>query len=332
MFWYLPFPPAPSVTLGFLMEFEGMEWSHTPFTEGELHLASALYEELEDDISLCVLSLLVPSSSKSPPSPVISPSLPLPPPLLISTSSSVLPPLFPFSPSALPLTPLCCVDLPWVFRSPAPPCQEDPLAPPPVAEPVTPTWLADLPWLHLRPSSLWLHRTPFSSTSVRRRSACATVFLGFQLHFVPPPFGFASPLAPWLYLRLSPSASPGSPPPSAPPLSVVPLVKPAKSPSWLLPPSAESPWAFVWAVVCISTWLLLLLAAPNIIAFLVSPADLFSSLSFTSPSSTTTAPTLPPILDFLCLRCEDLPSGGVLKRVCFMVVFGFPCLPARRCY
>lgn len=40
-----------SVTVGVLVEFEGMEWSpaHDPIAEGAMQLASALYEELEDE-------------------------------------------------------------------------------------------------------------------------------------------------------------------------------------------------------------------------------------------------------------------------------------------
>ncbi|ROL41531.1 hypothetical protein DPX16_6929 [Anabarilius grahami] len=75
----------------------------------------------------------------------------------MTASSSTPPPLVPFSPLAPPLTPLCCMDLPLVFLSPAPPWQEDPLAPPPATKPVTPPRLVDhstgsivppaLPWL-----------------------------------------------------------------------------------------------------------------------------------------------------------------------------------------
>ncbi|ROL53998.1 hypothetical protein DPX16_15596, partial [Anabarilius grahami] len=101
------------------------------------------------------VSLLVPPSSKSPVSPLVPPSskspvslkflpsLPLPPPLPTPASSSAPSPLFPFSPSAPPLNLLCSMDLPWVFRSPAPPWQKDPLAPPPVTKPLTPPWLID---------------------------------------------------------------------------------------------------------------------------------------------------------------------------------------------
>jgi len=118
-----------------------MEWSsaHTPAAEDELLLAFAYcYEDLEEDISLSLPSLLVLSSSKSPVSPKIPPSFPIPPPQPITANSSAPSPLFPVSPSAPLLNPLCCMDLLQVFQSPALPWQEDPLALPPVTEAITP--------------------------------------------------------------------------------------------------------------------------------------------------------------------------------------------------
>ncbi|XDV39127.1 hypothetical protein PO909_008410 [Leuciscus waleckii] len=105
--------------------------------------------------SKSLVSPLVPPSSKSPVSPEFPPGLPLLPPLPITASSSAPLPLVPFSPSAPPLTLLQCVDLPRVFRSPAPTSKEDPPAPPPVADSVTTTRPVDLsapPWL-LPPSA-----------------------------------------------------------------------------------------------------------------------------------------------------------------------------------
>lgn len=81
---------------------------------------------------------LVPPSSMSPASPVIPPSLPLPPPFPKTASPSSPSPLAPFSHSTPPLTPICCVDLSRVFRSPAPPWKEDPLALPPATKSVSP--------------------------------------------------------------------------------------------------------------------------------------------------------------------------------------------------
>lgn len=147
------------------MEFEGMEWSLAPFAEGEMQLSSALYEKLEDDILLYLLSPLVLSSSKSPASLVIPPSLPVLPTLPITVCSSALPLLFPSSPPALPLTPLCSVDLPQVFRSPAPSRKEDPLASPPAAKPVTPLWLVNLPSSTFDSPSLGSLR-PYGSTGL----------------------------------------------------------------------------------------------------------------------------------------------------------------------
>ncbi|ROL43350.1 hypothetical protein DPX16_17171 [Anabarilius grahami] len=87
----------------------------------------------------------------------------------------------------------------------------------------------------------------------------------------------------------------GSPPPSAPAPTVAPLVIPANSPPWLLPPLI-SLWAFLG-------WLLLLLAPLTIIAALVSPSVIsFGVLPFACYTSSSRAP-----LDLL--RRRDVPSG-----------------------
>lgn len=123
---------------GVLVEFEGMEGSpcQTPPTLEELCLASGNYFSqgrcfpfsavASGPAQLCVsFSQLFPPSAEIPVSPEILPSHPLLPRLPNSASSSAPPPLVPFSPSTSPLT-LLCVDLPQLFRSPAPPSQEDP--------------------------------------------------------------------------------------------------------------------------------------------------------------------------------------------------------------
>lgn len=125
--------------------------AHTPATKGELDLASGnyYYKEVEEDISLSLPLPFVPSSSKSPVSLKIPPSLPIPLSFL-KTDSFLAPPLvFPFSPLApLLLTPLCCMDLPQV-RSPG-----DPLCPTVVS------------WSH------WLFRFTWVSTSISYISVC----------------------------------------------------------------------------------------------------------------------------------------------------------------
>jgi len=142
--------------------------AHTPTTEGELKLTSAIFYDLEEDDYLNLLFPLVPSSMKSPVFPLVPsssesaapllvppspmspvspeflPSLPLLPPLPKSASPLALPPLVPFSPSASPMMPHYCVDLPQIFRSPATSRQVDPLAPPPATDPVTPPRPDDL--------------------------------------------------------------------------------------------------------------------------------------------------------------------------------------------
>lgn len=66
--------------------------------------------------------------------PEIPPSLPLPPTLPKPASPSALPRLVSVRSSAPPwFTPLCSVDAPRVFRSPAPPSQEDLLTLPPAS-------------------------------------------------------------------------------------------------------------------------------------------------------------------------------------------------------
>lgn len=125
-------PATLSFPVGLLVVYEGMKESlHCTATEGELQLASEEvyhYEEMEEVISLSLPSQLVlPSFSR--------------------------------------LTPLCSVDPPQAFQSPAPPQQKDALAPPPATGPITYlgsaiNWLhlgSSLPRLHLGPPPLRLH-------------------------------------------------------------------------------------------------------------------------------------------------------------------------------
>ncbi|XDV34391.1 hypothetical protein PO909_004552 [Leuciscus waleckii] len=94
------------VPVGVLVEFVGMEeiLTHTPAIEGEqLLLAFANnYYDLEEDISLILLSLLVLPSSKSPMAPLVPPSSKFPVPPLVSPSSRTpVPTLVPPSSSCL---------------------------------------------------------------------------------------------------------------------------------------------------------------------------------------------------------------------------------------
>lgn len=180
-------------------------------------------------------SLLVPPSSKSPVSQLVSkssslvmvpPSLPIPPPLPKPTSTMARSLLAPFSSSAPPLfTTLCCVDPPQVLRSPAPPWQMDSSALPWAAEPITPPQPIDQlapPWLLApsgSPTTVVLTAPPGSfvpqGSALVQLSLCLHHRLwGFQLHLVPSPFRLrqASPslrlaLGPQSHqLRLSPAA------------------------------------------------------------------------------------------------------------------------------
>lgn len=64
-------------TMGPLVKFEGMDVNpaHTPTDKGELLPISGGYFNLEEDISLILMSLLVPPSSKCPLSPLVPVSL-----------------------------------------------------------------------------------------------------------------------------------------------------------------------------------------------------------------------------------------------------------------
>lgn len=139
------------------------------------------------------------------------------------------------------MTPLCCVHLPRVFRSPASPWQGDPLAPLPAVEPVTPPWL--LPPL-APPRAVVLTASP-GSTRVSRHSACATDFWVFSCVSSLHPFGFARPCrglhegSP-LWLSASRSIC-SSAPPKSPPQSVVPLVLPGLHHGSSLPQLCRGP-------------------------------------------------------------------------------------------
>ncbi|ROL41256.1 hypothetical protein DPX16_10408 [Anabarilius grahami] len=122
-------PATSSVPVSVLVECEGMEGSpaYTPTTEHELYLASGNYynKEVEEDISLSLPSSLVPPSFKSPSS------------LLVRQAQ------------------ISCISAgpvqrsyPRVFWSPAPSCQEDPLAQPPAANPITSPRLVGQSALH----------------------------------------------------------------------------------------------------------------------------------------------------------------------------------------
>ncbi|ROL23517.1 hypothetical protein DPX16_18785 [Anabarilius grahami] len=252
--------------------------SQTMISKCELQLASAYcYEDLEEYIFLNPPSPLVLPRSKSPVSPKILPSLPLPHPMPITPCSLASPPLFPFSPSAPPLlTLLCCVDLPRIFWSPAPL---------PATQPVT---------LAYRPvGSTWDHH-PYGSTMLPQAPSSLQLCLGQTLHclrhrrrpsaalHLSTPsalLGSTFPLAPpWSSVPLAQPqmlvsrsigvawahqifGSTWSSPPSAPSQSVAPLGQPAKSQPWLLPPSTLL-WASVLAGFWVPTWLLLLSSPP----------------------------------------------------------------------
>lgn len=194
----------------------GMEEStaNTPAAESAMQLASVnVYEDFEEDYLRCLLSPLVPPSFKYPVSPEIPPSLPLLPPLPKSASSLAPPWLFPFNPSAPSLMPLCCVDLPGVFQSPALPNQTD------LQPSIRSLYLAlsahlgsSVPRLHRGPLSL-RHHWALTSLQLRlgKTSLCLCHGLtGLQICFIhsllqprqaPPSLQLhLSPLAPWLHL------------------------------------------------------------------------------------------------------------------------------------
>ncbi|XP_077066029.1 uncharacterized protein LOC143720442 [Siphateles boraxobius] len=112
-------PAKPSVQVGILVEYEGMDESpaYTSAAERELcQVYIECFEELVEVIPLSLLSSLVPPSSKSPA------TLMVPPPLPKQASPLAPPPLVSFSSSAFPLfSPFCCANPPWPIRSLASP-------------------------------------------------------------------------------------------------------------------------------------------------------------------------------------------------------------------
>ncbi|XP_056125578.1 uncharacterized protein LOC130103354 [Rhinichthys klamathensis goyatoka] len=176
---------------------ESLPWSdaYTATTEGELKLASALFDDLEVDVYPSLSSPLVPPSSKSPTSLLVLPSSKAP--VSPEPTPSLPLPLVPFSPSAPPLKPLYCVELTLVFRSPAPPNQEDPLAPPPAAEPLSPPRLID-------------QSAPLCSSFPRlhRATSSLRVYLGIALVLSTPslPQSSGTLAPPWTLVTSAPSS------------------------------------------------------------------------------------------------------------------------------
>lgn len=231
-------PATSCAAVGLLVEFEGMEEgpAHTPTTEGEVLLASVIYDDLEEDSlrSLLELRSLLwlrwsPLSSKSPVSPLVlpswksavsselPPSLTLPPPLPKSVSPLTPPPMVPVNPSVPPLlAPKCCVDVPRIFQSSGLPWKEYYLALPPAIESIAPSRLVDLsalPWLLpplAPPGTIVLMAVPSLWLLLGQTSLCLWHTLTSSLHLFVSirlclPSGFALVFS-HTVLRLSPLA------------------------------------------------------------------------------------------------------------------------------
>ncbi|ROL50148.1 hypothetical protein DPX16_15189 [Anabarilius grahami] len=153
-----------SIPVGVLMESKGMEESHVYTPASEAFLSHLLYQS----------------------KPVLRPNrhwFPLVLPLLL---------LF---------TPLCCMDLPLVFRPPALPWLMDPLALPWATEPITPPLPID------QSAPPWLTRSS-GSALVSHHSAYSTDFQAFDCASSLHPFGSTSPLHLFGLIRLHlPSSS-----------------------------------------------------------------------------------------------------------------------------